>query len=110
MEQNEGIAETFQGFLQKSSEETWVLCDAPNLKSCCLKQHTIVTLEGNFSDYPKETVVMVQGIYDDTTNTLSHVSVKEMHGSFPFWTIGAVIFLFGSWAFFKRKLKRPPLP
>ena len=93
---------SYRGFLHKSEDNTWLLCDAPNLKSCCLKTHTLATLEGDYSQYPTESPVNLKGVLIE--KTLTDVDVQEQNSSFPYWTIGIIICLFFIWKIIKRRL------
>ncbi|MCH9626707.1 MAG: hypothetical protein S4CHLAM2_03350 [Chlamydiales bacterium] len=101
---------TFQGFLYKPDEENWILCDAPNLKSCCLQKHAVVTLEGDFSRYSLEKAVTVKGIYHANGHLLSEVSVVEKNGHTPYWTLGILLVSLALWMTFKSWRGRPLPP
>lgn len=88
-------ASTFEGFLHKT-EEGWLLCDAPNLKSCCLKKHAVIQLEGDFSNYPLDKAVVVKGVYK--AGMLADAAVYEKNAPFPYWSVGAVFLICSLWA------------
>lgn len=87
---------SYKGFLHQTEGGAWILCDAPRLKSCCLKKHTLVNLEGDFSGYPQYKPVVIKGTYNPATHTFSGEAVN-MQGSFsPLWAIflGTAIVMF----------------
>ncbi len=98
---------SFDGFLYKNEQGVWLLCNAPNLKSCCLESHAVVTLEGDFSRYKVDSVVTVEGVYKG--GTLSAVCVHEKSSPFPYWSLGAALLIICVWITLKR-LKGRPLP
>ncbi|MCC5832388.1 MAG: hypothetical protein JJU12_05025 [Chlamydiales bacterium] len=107
----DGKVSSFEGFLHRS-DEGWLLCDAPNLKSCCLKKHAVVKLEGDFSNYPSDKAVVVKGVYE--SGTLAEAAVREKNSHFPYWSLGAVLLLCCLWSLFKlrpfKSRKGRPLP
>ncbi len=98
----------YEGFLQQTEEGEWLLCDTPNLKSCCLHKHTLITLEGDFSRYSNHAAVTVQGILSD--GVLKEVRVQEKNGSIPYGFIGAVLVVIVAICLIIRRRGRPLPP
>lgn len=104
----EGKKVQLEGFLHKTDEGVWLLCDAPDLKSCCLKKHALAALEGDFSRYAPDAAVTVKGVY--SAGILIDAAVQEKNGSFPYWTLGAVLLAVSLWMAIKWLKGRPLLP
>ncbi len=100
---------SFQGFLYKPEGDHWILCDAPNLKSCCLQKHAVVNLEGDFSRYSLKKAVTVKGTYHANEHLLREVSVVEKNGPTPYWTLSILLVGIAAWVAFK-SWKGRPLP
>ena len=88
-----------KGFLHQTEEGTWLLCDAPNLKSCCLEKHLITSLEGDFSHFSTTKPLII-----------TEAGPIQKNGSVPYGAIGAAFVLLALFFYLRRRLKRPLLP